>query len=64
MLNEVIQLKCEAEEKRTIYRQEKESEIEKLKEQLGKNMAEMEDFTQTLESEDKQVMLLRAEGVK
>ena len=63
-LNEMIQLKCEAEEELKTYRLEKESEVEKLRRQLEKSCLEKDNVNQSLDSEDKQVMLLKAKVVK
>ena len=65
-LNEIIQLKCEAEEKLKVYGQEKDKEIEKLMQQLEKSEALKDGYDKSLDptEEDKQVMLLTAKVVK
>ena len=63
LLNEMMQLKSEAEEKFEVLKQEKETEIEQLKQELQKTVARDDHFNQILDSEDKQVMLLKANVV-
>lgn len=63
-LNEMIQLKSDAEEELKTYRLEKESELEKLRRQLEENDLEKDNVNQSLDSEEKQVMLLKAKVVK
>ena len=63
LLNEIMQLKSEAEEKFEVLKQEKETEIEQLKQELQKTVTRDDHCIQTLDSEDKQVMLLKANVV-
>ena len=63
LLNEIMQLKSEAEEKFEVLKQEKETEIEQLKQELQKTVTRDDHCNQTLDSEDKQVMLLKANVV-
>ena len=63
VLNEMMQLKSEAEEKFEVLKQEKETEIEQLKQELQKTVTRDDHCIQTLDSEDKQVMLLKANVV-
>ena len=63
LLNEMMQLKSEAEEKFEVLKQEKETEIEQLKQELQKTVTRDDHCHQTLDSEDKQVMLLKANVV-
>lgn len=63
-LNEMIQLKSDAEEELKTYRLEKESELEKLRRQLEESDLEKDNVNQSLDSEEKQVMLLKAKVVK
>ena len=63
LLNEMMQLKSEAEEKFEVLKQEKETEIEQLKQELQKAVTREDHCNQTLDSEDKQVMLLKANVV-
>ena len=63
LLNEMMQLKSEAEEKFEVLKQEKETEIEQLKQELQKTVTREDHCNQTLDSEDKQVMLLKANVV-
>ena len=63
LLNEMMQLKSEAEEKFEVLKQEKETEIDQLKQELQKAVTREDHCNQTLDSEDKQVMLLKANVV-
>ena len=63
LLNEMMQLKSEVEEKFEVLKQEKETEIEQLKQELQKAVTREDHCNQTLDSEDKQVMLLKANVV-